>query len=88
MHASRLTIVRPLGGAVFMVDPTLRPDFQALTLRASGGAPGALAWFVDNQQIATSHRDNPVRWSLVPGQHRVVVRDMDGASAETHIEVR
>jgi hypothetical protein len=33
----RLTITRPLGGALFLLDSSLRPEFQALTFAATGG---------------------------------------------------
>ena len=41
---SRRSQARPI-----CIDPTLRPEFQALPLRASGAGPGArLEWRVDN----------------------------------------
>src|SRR5690606_5818071 len=46
-----LTIVAPIAGAVFLVDPTLRPEFQMLSLRASGGT-GRLRWWVDGAPLA------------------------------------
>lgn len=83
-----LTIARPLGGAVFLFDPTLRPEFQSLALSARGGQPGLLDWYVDGEHAGRSQRDDSVRWPLVRGRHEVLVRDAAGNSAMTHIEVR
>jgi membrane carboxypeptidase/penicillin-binding protein PbpC len=85
---SALAIARPLGGAVFLLDPTLRPEFQALRLSARGSVSGRLEWFVDGVSVAIADRDEVVRWPLVPGRHTVRVRDERGASAETWVEVR
>lgn len=83
-----LTIVRPLGGALFLLDPTLRPDFQALPLSARGGAPGPLEWFVDGVSVGRDARDGRLRWSLIRGRHSIVVKDGDGRSASTYVDVR
>jgi penicillin-binding protein 1C len=85
---ARLTIVRPLAGAVFLLDPTLRPEFQALTLSARGGAPGALAWFVDGAPAGPDGDTGVVRWPLARGRHDILVRDTHGQTATTRIVVR
>jgi penicillin-binding protein 1C len=85
--AARLAIVRPLPGAVFMLDPTLRPEFQALTFVAQGGH-GPLLWTINGRPLRTDERGDPERWPLVRGRHEVVVRDGRGATAATRIEVR
>jgi penicillin-binding protein 1C len=85
--ASDLTIVQPLGGAVYLLDPTLRPEFQALPLRARGGR-GTLKWFVNGVAIGSVSSDDTVRWPLARGTHAVIVRDDAGRSAETRIVVR
>lgn len=85
--AARLTIVRPIPGAVFMLDPTLRPEFQALTFAARGGrAP--LRWTVNGRALPADDRGEPKRWPLARGRHDVVVRDATGATATARIEVR
>ena len=83
----RLTITRPLGGALFLLDPSLRPEFQALTFSATGG-DGPLEWFVDSASIAVVEPGRTVRWPLVRGRHRVAVKDRAGATDETTIVVR
>ncbi|MCC7043780.1 MAG: penicillin-binding protein 1C [Acidobacteria bacterium] len=85
--AAHLAIVRPLPGAVFMLDPTLRPEFQALTFVARGGH-GPLHWTINGRPLRTDERGDPERWPLVRGRHEVVVRDGRGATAVTRIDVR
>jgi len=83
-----LAITSPLAGALYLIDPTLRPEFQRLPFRASGGAPGALEWVVDDRSIGRAHRDEPMWWPLAKGTHTIIVRDAGGRSASTHIVVR
>ena len=78
-----LTIVTPLAGAVYLVDPTLRREFQALPLRANGGAPGARQWFVDGTPLGAEKDDVPLTWPLASGSHAFVVRDTVGKTAST-----
>jgi membrane carboxypeptidase/penicillin-binding protein PbpC len=86
--AEPLTIRRPLGGAVFLIDPTLRPAFQQLTLSARGGADGPLTWSIDGTIVGEARADETLKWPLARGRHEIVVRDAAGASARTRIEVR
>lgn len=86
-QVSGLTIVRPLPGAVFMLDPTLRSEFQALTFAARGGVR-PLRWSVNGREIPAGTTGQSARWPLVRGQHEVVVRDATGATATARIEVR
>jgi penicillin-binding protein 1C len=83
-----LAIVAPLGGAVYSIDSTLRPEFQMLTLRARGGTAGRREWFVDGAPVGISTTDDAVRWRLTRGMHEVSVRDADGHSALTSFVVR
>jgi membrane carboxypeptidase/penicillin-binding protein PbpC len=89
-HPARvaLAIVRPLGGALFLIDPTLRPEFQTLTLSASGGAPGPIEWRVDGTLVGVDEGTRPVRWPLARGRHEITVHDSAGQSARTHVDVR
>jgi penicillin-binding protein 1C len=82
-----LTITRPLAGGVFMIDPTLRPEFQMLSFSARGGE-GRLFWFVDGEPFATGAPGESVRWPLSRGRHEILVRDNKGQTAQTRIEVR
>jgi penicillin-binding protein 1C len=83
-----LSISSPLAGALYLSDPTLRPEFQRLPLRASGAASSTLEWFVDDRPIGKAHRDEPMWWPLAKGTHTIAVRDAGGRSASTHIVVR
>ena len=86
--SATLTIVRPLGGAVYLIDPTLRREFQTLPLAADGAAPGEIEWFVDDASVGRSAADGTLRWPLRAGTHRITVRDAKGQSAETSVTVR
>jgi penicillin-binding protein 1C len=85
---SGLSIVAPLAGATYMIDPTLRPEFQTLPLRATGGSAGELRWFVDGLAVGTAAPGGTVRWPLERGRHAIAVRDASGREASTRIEVR
>jgi penicillin-binding protein 1C len=83
-----LTIVQPLGGAVYLLDPTLRPEFQTLALRARGGTAGARQWTVDGVAVGATGPDDALRWPLARGTHAIAVQDAAGHSAATRIVVR
>jgi penicillin-binding protein 1C len=83
-----LAIVAPLSGAVYLLDPTLRREFQALALRATGGAPGAREWFVDGSPLGAARENEPLPWPLESGPHAFTVRDASGRTATTIVTVR
>ncbi len=80
-------IATPSDGTVFMLDPTLRPEFQALPLRTHG-ALGRVEWFVNDRPVGAALGDAPVRWPLSRGRHTVRARDVDGRDATTSIVVK
>jgi len=82
-----LAIVAPIAGAVFLIDPTPRAEFQMLSLRASGGT-GRLRWAVDGVPLAAAQAGKRVRWPRERGRHEAVVRDHLGHRAATHVDVR
>jgi penicillin-binding protein 1C len=82
-----LTIVAPLGGALYFFDSTLRAEYQSLPLRARGGT-GVLEWFVDGARIGSAGADETLRWPLVRGSHTVEVRDETGRSDRTTVVVK
>jgi penicillin-binding protein 1C len=84
---ARLRITRPLAGALFLLDPSLRSEFQALSFSARGGN-GPLEWFVNGVSIAVVDSERAVRWPLVRGRHSITVKDQRGETAETTIVVR
>ena len=83
-----LAIVAPLAGAVYLLDPTLRREFQARSLRSTGGAPGAKRWFVDGHDLGAETDAAPLRWPLAAGTHAFTVRDAVGREAKTTLTVR
>jgi penicillin-binding protein 1C len=69
-------ITSPPHGATYLIDPTLRAEFQALSLRvAHGGAAREVTWSVDGRQIGSLPSDKPLSWPLRPGEHRIVASD-------------
>ena len=85
--ASVLQIVSPPDGATYLIDPTLRPEYQALSLRAIA-ARGRIEWSVDGREIGAADADAKVDWPLAPGKHRIIARDEHGRTAEAHVVVR
>lgn len=83
-----LRIASPPDGATYLVDPTLRREFQSLSLRAVMPIPGAVEWSVDRRSLGSAASDRSLTWPLVPGRHTFVVRDAEGRSAESTIVVR
>jgi hypothetical protein len=87
MRAS-LEIVSPPSGATYLIDPTLRREFQALPLRVVAATPGPIEWQVAGRVIGTSSSETPLMWPLAPGTHRITARDESGRLAESSIVVR
>jgi penicillin-binding protein 1C len=88
VRVTSLSISSPPDGATYSIDPTLRPEFQSLSLRAVTETPGPVEWTVDQRPLGTMASDRPASWSLAPGRHTFVVRDASGRSAESTIVVR
>lgn len=85
--AEALAIASPPNGSSYLVDPTLRAEFQSLPLRAV--APrGRVDWHVDGRYHGSSIADRDLHWSLRPGEHRITVRDGAARAAESVITVR
>ncbi len=82
-----LQIVNPPDGAVYLIDPTLRRDFQAVSLRATG-TTGMVDWHVNGRLVGSSTAERHISWTLRAGDHRVVVRDRHGRSAAVTIHVK
>ncbi len=83
-----LRIASPPDGATYLIDPTLRREFQSLSLRAVLAVPGPVEWIVDRRSLGTSAADKSIEWPLAPGRHTFVARDTNGRSAESSITVR
>jgi penicillin-binding protein 1C len=83
-----LAISNPPDGAEYLIDPTLRREFQTLAFRAVASGQGPLEWTVDGQTVGESRADEPLLWPLTRGSHRVAARDPRGNSAVATITVK
>ena len=83
-----LTIVSPPADATYLVDPTLRREFQTLPLRVVASTSGPIEWSVSGQHVGSANADASLDWPLAPGRHHIVARDQQGHTAETTITVR
>jgi penicillin-binding protein 1C len=87
-HDEGLRITSPAEGTVFLLDPTLRAEFQALPLRASAAGASRLRWSVDGRDVGTPSSGGAVYWPLARGRHRAAVRDARGRTAEVTFVVK
>ena len=87
-RSETLEIANPPAGSTYLIDPTLRPEFQTLALRATVARPGEVEWRVNGQSIGTSSSESAMHWPLEVGVHRIAVRDSAGRTAETTVIVR
>ena len=83
-----LAIASPPSGATYSIDPTLRREFQALTLRAVTDRPTTLTWTVNGAPVGSASSDRGLSWPLAVGSHAIEVRDQDGRTARASIVVR
>ena len=83
-----LTIVSPPSGSTYLIDPTLRREFQALKLRAVAASGGRIEWSVAGRVVGSAEADQAIEWPLVAGHHHIVARDQQGRMAETTVTVR
>ena len=64
--APALRVVNPPEGATYLIDPTLRREFQTLPLRAAAG-PTAIEWRVDGEPVGRAASDAPSPGRSRPG---------------------
>lgn len=84
-----LRVLSPPPGATYLIDPTLRMEFQALSLKAAvEGGPRLLDWSVDGQPVGRAGSDASLHWTLVRGDHTVAVRDEQGHTDSAKITVK
>ena len=83
-----LAIASPPSGATYLIDPTLRRDFQTLPLRAVTERPGRLEWHVDGRSLGVASSESALAWPLAPGIHEILVTDTSGRTASTRVTVR
>ena len=85
---SALEIVNPPSGATYLIDPTLRREFQTLSLRVVAATPGTIEWQVAGRVVGTSSTETALMWPLTPGVHRITARDEHGRVAESSVVVK
>ncbi len=85
---SSLQVTHPAEGTVFLIDPTLRAEFQAVPLRAVGAGGGQVSWTVNGRAIGSAGADEALPWPLERGAHRAVVRDATGRTANVSFVVK
>jgi penicillin-binding protein 1C len=78
-------IVSPADGSTFLIDPTLRREFQAVPLRAVSGSE--VRWEVDGRPYNSPAGRSP-SWPLTPGRHSFVASDISGRKATSTVVVR
>lgn len=85
---ARLAIASPPDGATYLIDPTLRREFQSLPLRATTADGRRIEWRVNGRRIGDATTDSPLSWPLAPGTHRITARDGAGREAAATVTVR
>jgi penicillin-binding protein 1C len=83
-----LSIVSPAAGATYLIDPTLRREFQTLALRAVSPSRSTIDWSVNGRRVGSADADRKVEWPLTPGRHEITARDEAGRTATTYVVVR
>jgi len=86
--AMELRVVSPPDGAVYLVDPTLRREFQTIGLRATSAASTRIEWRVDGSPVGTSEENAALDWPLAVGRHLVSAMDQHGHRADAAIVVK
>ena len=86
--AAALQLVNPPPGATYLIDPTLRRDFQTLSLRVVAPAPTTIEWTVNGTRVGVSSSEAALEWPLRPGQHRIAARDRTGKVVESQVTVK
>jgi penicillin-binding protein 1C len=79
-HKEEFHIANPPDGATYLIDPTLRPEFQAVSLKAAAGKK--VQWSVNDH-----HLERP-EWTLTPGRHTITAVDASGKRDSVTIVVR
>jgi penicillin-binding protein 1C len=85
-HAVPLKVTSPPNGATYLIDPTLRREFQAVYLRATSATP--LTWHVDEQRLGSTPPDGAIEWPLERGYHTVTAVDGQGNRDSVRIFVK
>ncbi|MEO5896423.1 MAG: penicillin-binding protein 1C [Vicinamibacterales bacterium] len=80
-------ILSPADGGTYLIDPTLRREFQTLSLKAAA-ASGRVEWSINGRPLGASMPRAQLEWPLVPGRHTISARDAGGHTDEVTVVVR
>ncbi len=65
-----IIIENPPDGTTYLIDPTLRMEYQSLELQAiCGDMQSNIIWKIDGEVIGSSSADRPLFWPLRRGKH-------------------
>ncbi len=81
-------MANPPSGATYLIDPTLRREFQSLPLKVVAPAPTHIEWAINGVPFSASSSDTVVDWPLRTGRHTITARDPVGNVAESTVVVR
>jgi penicillin-binding protein 1C len=81
-------IASPADGSTYLIDPTLRREFQAVSLRVVRSSRGDVEWWIDGRPLARTSADPAASWSLTPGTHTFVARDDYGRISQSTVTVK
>lgn len=79
-------ITSPPDGATYMLDPTLRAEFQRLRLDVN--EPASVIWRVDGAIIGRSTAGEAAYWDPKRGKHAIEAMNASGQIARAVVEVR
>jgi penicillin-binding protein 1C len=87
-EVAKVAMISPVNGQEIVRDPSLPPDRQKLSLRASAPRDQRLWWFIDQQCLGQCKSSQNLWWDPTPGDHeiRVVAEKGQAASANIHIQ--
>jgi len=86
--ARALRVVSPPDGAVYLIDPTLRREFQTIALRAAADPGERIEWRVDEVMLGAVDGSTALDWPLAVGRHIISVRDGRGHRADATLVVK
>lgn len=69
----------PKNGDVFKIDPILRREYQAITLKPKLSENiKSITWFVDNEEMPSEKYPFTVSWAIKPGKHVINYEALKG----------
>lgn len=87
-RAAALEIVNPPSGGTYLIDPTLRREFQTLPLKAVATRSGQIEWLVNDRAVGRSSSEAAFQWPLALGTHKITARDAFGNVAASSVTVK